>query len=106
MVRYKDISKKVGYDGFSTYPSKDYALDLLWKLKSNSFKSYQEALSLYRFLPEAKDQDQIEIVGIINRALVVGDQQLFKKAVPEPPAAMNYWQLLTNPYKAMRTIIR
>ncbi|MDH3710674.1 MAG: hypothetical protein OER04_12335 [Cyclobacteriaceae bacterium] len=107
MSNYSDISKEVGFVGFRTYPTIEDAKKLLGNMVSRpNLENYKEALSLFRFLPEAKDQEQMEIVSTLNDALAVGTQIWFAFPEATRPNSLNYFQLLTNPYKALRAFYR
>ena len=106
MVSYSDISREVGFEGFRTYPTKDHAKTLLWELEIRpNLDDFKEVLSLYRFLPEAKDIEEVEIMCILNDALAVGNEKLFEAPVQPQSTTFSQLQWFTNPYKALRAII-
>ena len=106
MVSYNKVSYEVGFEGFRTYPTKDHAKTLLWELEVRpTLEDFKEVLSLYRFLPEAKDPEEMEIVCIINDALTIGNKRLFEQPAIHQPATFAPLQWLVNPYKALRAII-
>lgn len=106
MKSYAEVSKSVGFEGFSTFPSKEEVQQLLWNLTFRpSLEDYKEALSLYRFLPEAWNHRQPEIVYTINEALLIGEKSLFAKPDAKENFTYTFWQWLSQPYKALRSLI-
>lgn len=90
---YIEISKEVGYIGYLSYPSVEEADYLLERLSSNpTISDFKQALSLYRFVPEAKTADQQKIIHMLQLGLSLARKELFESETKTSFAkvAVNY----------------
>jgi hypothetical protein len=92
-VSYNDISREVGYVGYLPYPTMEEADHLLEKLSSNpTIAVFKQALSLYRFVPEAKTLEQRKMIHMIQLGLSLAQEELFDREVKASftKVAVNY----------------
>ncbi|MGI9542810.1 MAG: hypothetical protein ACR2MX_06085 [Cyclobacteriaceae bacterium] len=90
MNTYNEISSEVGHVGYRPYPSMTEATSLWRKLQSNpNVDDFKEALSLYRFVPEARTCEERNVIQIIDRALAEGKERLSLE-----PIKRNFWHAL------------
>ena len=75
---YETISKEVGYVGHMPFPTLEEAEKLLNDLSSNpTISEFKQALSLYRFTPEAETSEQTKIIYMLQLGLATSREELF-----------------------------
>jgi len=90
MVTYNEISNEVGHVGYRPYPTLSEAKSLCRKLQSDpNLEDFKEALSLYRFVPEAQTNEERSVIQIIDNALAEGKERLSLF-----PMKKNFWSAL------------
>ena len=90
MRTYNEISSEVGHVGYRPYPSVNEATCLWQKMQSNPNEDdFKEALSLYRFVPEARTSEERNVIQIIDRALAEGKERLSLE-----PIKRTFWSAL------------
>jgi hypothetical protein len=91
---YKQISKEIGYVGYTPFPSMEEMDKLLHYLSSNStISNFKKALSLYRFTPEAKTLEEEKMIHMLQLGLSIAKRDLFQVEARRPFAevAVNYF---------------
>ena len=75
---YKQISREIGYVGYSPFPSMEEMNKLLSNLSSNpTISDFKKALSLYRFTPEAKTPEEEKVIHMLQLGLSIAKKDLF-----------------------------
>lgn len=79
IISYNQLSREIGYEGTMPYPSMEDMDRLVQRLNSDPTTSdFKQALSLYRFMPEAKTHDQEKMVYKLQMVLATAKDQLFR----------------------------
>lgn len=90
MSTYNEISSEVGHVGYRPYPSVNQATSLWRKMQADPNEDdFKEALSLYRFVPEARTNEERNVIQIIDRALAEGKERLSLA-----PMRRSFWSAL------------
>ncbi len=77
-MTYQEVSKKVGYLGSIPFPKKKNIQDLCKKLLLEpDITTFSEALSIYRFAPEATDENQRITILLLKQALHLARKELW-----------------------------
>jgi len=75
---YKQISREIGYVGYSPFPFMEEMNELLNNLSSNpTISDFKKALSLYRFTPEAKTPEEEKVIHMLQLGLSIAKRDLF-----------------------------
>jgi len=93
LTTYNQISREVGYVGYMLFPSMEKMDKLLGNLSLNpTISNFIEALSLYRFVPEAKTVEEEKMVYMLQLGLSIAQKDLFLVEARRPFAevAVNY----------------
>jgi hypothetical protein len=78
MSKYSDISKRVGWNGFTTIPTVSFATLLRNKVVNEHCEhSFEQVLRIYRFAPTSNTDDGYKAMCIIYDAHTKGTE-IFK----------------------------
>jgi len=78
LVSYNQISKEIGYVGYTSYPTMSEMEILLRRLSSNpTILDFKKALGFYRFIPEAKTEDEQRMIYMLQSGLSMARKTLF-----------------------------
>jgi hypothetical protein len=83
---YNIISREIGYQGYMPYPPEEEIDKLFGDLSTNpTTEAFRKALSLYRFLPEAKTEKQLKTVYMLQLGLSISKERLFSQVQRRQP---------------------
>lgn len=92
---YNAISKEIGYIGYIPFPSIEEMDRLLNSLSLNpTISDFKKALSLYRFTPEAKTEEERRIICMLQLGMAIAKKDLFSEEVEKQrvfQTALNYF---------------
>lgn len=77
-LSYQEISKEIGYVGYTSYPPKERVQSLFESLcEEPTVDDFKAALRLFRFAPEARTANEVAIINMLDVGLGFARKNLY-----------------------------